>query len=1394
MTRTTLPGRGPMAIGLVLAACLAMLRVATALAQPVSDDHWVPNGPVRSVVVGERTIYIAGDFTEIGPPTGSAVPTHAGNGSVLAMPKVVGMVLAVEPDGSGGWYLGGSFSFVGGVPRANLAHVLADHSLGAWNPSANATVRALAFTGGEVYVGGDFTAVGGAARNHIASLDPVTGTANPWDPDVDGQVNAIAVSPTAIYAGGTFDVAGGVPRNDLVALDPSTGLATSWDANADGPINALLYMGSNLYVGGSFSAIGGEPRQNLAALETFSGSAVTWEPNPDGIVNALAPGVGTVFVGGAFTAIGGALRGRLAEIDGSGVATTFSADADAEVDALDIDGSTLYAGGAFTLVSGIPRPGAVKIEVSSSVHPWNPRPNGRVRAMAVAGSVAFVAGEFTSVGGVSRNRIAALDAGIGEPLGAWDPNADGAVMDLALAGQTLYAVGDFQSIGGQARSRIAALDVTTGLATAWDPGADATAHEIVPAGGVVYVGGAFTTIGGAPRAHLAALDASTGLATAWNPDPNDEVFALAVDGNTVYAGGSFLLVGGEPRSHVAALDAATGLATAWNPAPNGFVHALAKDGGTVYAGGFFTLVAGEGRSGLAAIDATTGLPTPWNPDALGQVLDLAVSARLVYAAGPFEAIGAQPRIGLAAIDRITGTPTGWNPMANGPSFAIAMTDGGRIYAGGAFLQIGSTPHARLAAIARAPEIVGVSPASAGAGPTTLSIGGAVFTPGTIVIVSQASQPDHHGTQVQLGAGGTTLSATFDLSDLPPGPCTIEVVTFGGQVDRRDDLFVLEGTAPYEIRATILAPELMRANRRKAFDIVIENLGNTDVRSVPLWISRIPPEATVEADFPIAAPPQEGLEPDWSAAPITFDGPAGRYMALVIPLVPPGVSVRRLYLTMPSSVMGFELDASLTPPWTGDQLTGCLADGGVIATPSCVALQLAGLDAWYAASPWLVAVNGIGMWAKIAWQCEGAGGLPAALAEAEEALDFMLQPVEGAAAPGGCEVALVPRWRDRRTFTVVTSVDPNDKLGVGGVGPERLIGDDQLLPYSIRFENFESAPAPAQEVTVIDALDLATLDPTTVSLGPITFGSRTLYPPPGLRSYATEVDLRPTHDVIVRVGVYFDVATGVLSWSFGSIDPATGALPEDPLSGFLPPNVTPPEGEGSVMFTVMPLPSLPAGTSIANEATLVFDGDPLVTPSWQNRIDATPPASSVLPLGANQDSASFTVQWAAEDAPPDLHDFSVYVSEDGGPFRPWRVHTTATADTITAPGGHTYAFFSLARDSSGNLESPPATPDVETFSRVAVEGARGPRLALAGAAPNPAPAGAARVWFTLPDAARATLEVIDVAGRRTMRREVGALGAGRHVVDLGAAAPAPGLYFLRLARGGTVLTTRMAVTR
>ncbi len=85
-----------------------------------------------------------------------------------------------------------------------------------------------------------------------------------------------------------------------------------------------------------------------------------------------------------------------------------------------------------------------------------------------------------------------------------------------------------------------------------------------------------------------------------------------------------------------------------------------------------------------------------------------------------------------------------------------------------------------------------------------------------------------------------------------------------------------------------------------------------------------------------------------------------------------------------------------------------------------------------------------------------------------------------------------------------------------------------------------------------------------------------------------------------------------------------------------------------------------------------------------------------------------------------------------------------------------------------------------------------RLAIAGFRPNPAGANAV-VVFSLPTRDRATLEMLDVAGRRVMVQEVGDLGPGTHALPL-TGRHAPGIYWLRLAQGGRSVRTTGVILR
>jgi hypothetical protein len=282
--------------------------------------------------------------------------------------------------------------------------------------------------------------------------------------------------------------------------------------------------------------------------------------------------------------------------------------------------------------------------------------------------------------------------------------------------------------------------------------------------------------------------------------------------------------------------------------------------------------------------------------------------------------------------------------------------------------------------------------------------------------------------------------------------------------------------------------------------------------------------------------------------------------------------------------------------------------------------------------------------------------------------------------------------------LVGSLDPNDISGPQGVGTENLVADAGALTYQITFENLATASAPAQSVVITDQLDTSKVNLATFSLGPITFGNETLTPPAASSSYSTIVDLRPSNNLLVKVNAALDRTTGLATWTFTSLDPTTGQPTTNPLAGFLPPDVTPPEGDGSVFFSVQPSSGLVTGTQVTDSASVKFDTNaPIATSQWSNTIDATPPTSTVATLPATETDSHFLVSWSGSDVGSGIASYSIYYSDNGGPWTAWLIDTTATSDTFPGVPGHIYGFYSIATDNVGNVETAPT--EAETITDV-----------------------------------------------------------------------------------------------
>ena len=277
-----------------------------------------------------------------------------------------------------------------------------------------------------------------------------------------------------------------------------------------------------------------------------------------------------------------------------------------------------------------------------------------------------------------------------------------------------------------------------------------------------------------------------------------------------------------------------------------------------------------------------------------------------------------------------------------------------------------------------------------------------------------------------------------------------------------------------------------------------------------------------------------------------------------------------------------------------------------------------------------------------------------------------------------------------------SLDPNDILGPRGYAEERWIAAVEPAHYTIRFENDPVlATAPAQVVRITVQLD-SNLDLQSFRVGDFGFGMTVVDVPDNRASYFGRID------VTDELGVFVDVMAGVnphtreAFWEFTSIDPATGDIPTDALTGFLPPNLGSPEGEGFVRYSALARATVASGDRVDAAARVIFDSnEPIDTPPIFNTIDAGIPQVTVNPLPVATLEKEFTVTWEGADDPggSGLAHYTIFVSENGGLPQPWLEHTKLSQAPFTGQELHRYAFFSVAFDNAGNQETLPV--DAET---------------------------------------------------------------------------------------------------
>ncbi len=625
-------------------ALIPSVDAAARTTPSIDRNMWETDGVVNAIATDDDYIYLGGGFGYVGPATGNGAVFDVTNGVLNTdFANVNGgttatNISAVISDGSGGWFVGGSFTTAGGATRNRVAHINSDGTLDTnWSASiTGGSVLALGLDASYLYVGGSFTMVGSSTRRGLARLNIATGALDAWNPSPSSGANiyAIAIDGTTIYVGGIFTTIGGQSRNRIAKLSSSSNNAdATWNPNAGAVVRTIAVSGTSIYAGGDFTTIGGQTRNYIAKLNNTNGSAdLTFNPNASALVYTIAISGTDLYAGGQFDTIGGQSRSRIAKLN----MTNGSADLT-----------------------------------------FNPNADNHVRGIAVSNTDIYVAGYFHNIGGQSRVHVAKIDNTNGSATVGWSPVLGGDAYCVAVDATNAYVGGPFNSGGGALISYLARLDRTTGaLDTGWIPNADGVVKKIVVNGSDIFVGGSFTHVGGRAYAYISKLNNTDGSADAgWNSASDGTVNDILIDGQHMYIGGEFHNIGGQARNHIALVDASAPAAElSWNPNADDVVNTLAIDHDNIYVGGLFHNISGAARGHLARLlkNSTGDLDTNWHPDADNDVFDIIAEDTeasghwslkdQVCVAGAFDFINTLGWRRVACLNKTDGTPLlGYNP-------------------------------------------------------------------------------------------------------------------------------------------------------------------------------------------------------------------------------------------------------------------------------------------------------------------------------------------------------------------------------------------------------------------------------------------------------------------------------------------------------------------------------------------------------------------------------------------------------------------------------------------------------------------------------------------------------------------------------------------------------------
>jgi hypothetical protein len=686
-------------------------------------------GRVNTIAVSGTTVYIGGDFTDLGGnPDIDYIARWDGTNWSPLLSGTAGLTSTVHAIVLSGTEViaGGAFQNAGGNSNANY--------LARWNGTQwtgfisgttggiSNTVFTLALSGTHVYAGGAFIGAGSNPNaDYIAYWDGGWRNLGTSPNNLNGNVYTIVFSGTHVYAGGAF------ANFSRIAYWNGSNWTALGGGLTTGNVYAITIVGNNVYAGGDFTV------GTIDRIARFDGS---WNPLGGGVsagstVSATLLLGNKILVGGTFNTAGGNPAPGLAEW--YPVTSTWSPVSNfawnssviTSVEALVSSGSDLYVGGNFKDVGRNNANDYVTRQSGTSFVPIGSKTveplNGEVETVVISGTDVYVGGNFTNAGNTpGADYIAKWDGTQWSALLSGTAGLTGTVHAIALQGNDVYVGGKFENAGNNDDADFLARwdgSKWTGLLSG-TTGVISTVYTIAFSGtSQLFVGGAFTSTTPVSLTHIAKANIVTTTGTVTTPVTwsglvsgtdgiiTDTVYTIAISGTDVFVGGEFQNAGGTTGiNYIARWDGNIWNAVGSLNAIGNTVRAIALSGNDVYVGGNFIGAGGSGGPNyLARWNGSTWSPVG-SPTAINaQVRAIALSGNDVYVGGNFTGAGGAG--GANYVARWNGTQ--WTPLLSNTFgvysnvHTIALAPNGDVYIGGVFNDTGQNPFADKVAVYKA---------------------------------------------------------------------------------------------------------------------------------------------------------------------------------------------------------------------------------------------------------------------------------------------------------------------------------------------------------------------------------------------------------------------------------------------------------------------------------------------------------------------------------------------------------------------------------------------------------------------------------------------------------------------------------------------------------------------